>query len=95
MAGVIPKKAGPNSVGCENCGEACEDEVILFVHIVEGEETELPFCSAECWQEYFDVLPATELKEKYREEANFIYNQVCPACKARFRKRVYKEVNGG
>jgi len=78
---------------CENCGEVCGDTVFRFAHEHEGYvESEVTFCSAECWQEYLNVVPAEEVDRRYRKEANFLYGLVCPACKNRFRKKVAEGV---
>lgn len=89
---IIPRKALP-VIGCDNCGERCEEEVLTFSHSTRGKlDAALSFCSADCWQEYFQLVPMSLSEERFRKEANLIYKQVCIACKERFRKNVLKEL---
>jgi len=73
---------------CEQCGEPCLEEVLRVQHETETEVTESIFCSAKCLHEYYGVAPRTELDRRFKQEANFIYKLVCPACKSRFQRLV-------
>jgi hypothetical protein len=94
VAAMIPAriqdKIGPQP-HCENCGEICGKEIYRFQYLVAGQpEHSLDFCSPECWQHYFEVLSEKEVDRRFRKEANFLYRQICPACKRRFRKLTAK-----
>lgn len=73
---------------CEACAEPCLTEVLRIRHETLEGTTSVCFCSAECLQQYYEVMPKRELDRRFRQEANFLYRLVCPACKSRFRRLV-------
>jgi hypothetical protein len=74
---------------CHHCQKVCGEEIIRFSHAYrEGrEDLVLLFCSRECWEEHFDLVPRGSRDGEVKKEMNLLYKQVCPACRRRIREK--------
>jgi hypothetical protein len=73
---------------CHHCHQPCKTEVYRLSHRYAGEDEDIvmPFCSVECWQEHFELVPHDTAERQYREEAQVLWDQVCWPCRWRLAK---------
>jgi hypothetical protein len=82
---MIPRKAVVRV--CDHCKKPLGRERHAVLHEVDGEADEWVFCSKECLHEHFEHVMLDEIDRRVREEHNAIHKLVCPACKARVRRK--------
>lgn len=72
---------------CHHCALPIRDEYVRLIHGQRSQsvpDVELYFCNADCMAEHFwEERFQEELDAQVSKEKNWLYKQVCPACRRR------------
>jgi hypothetical protein len=81
----IPSKTGV--LICHHCQLPIKNEYVRLTHGQQKDSTpdvDIYFCNGDCLAEHFwDERYAERLETEVKKEKNWLYKQVCPACRRR------------